>query len=92
MYFKEKFYLERLSLFHYITPLSKHFSGLPVWNGLLFPEYSLSCLGDLVVENICILLIETDFYLLEFTVQSTLIDRSSNILIRLEDLSPPPRV
>lgn len=70
VYFKEKFYLERLSLFHYITTF-KTFLGHLVWNGFV-KHILLNCLSDLVVENICILLIDLILFS-EFTVQSTLI-------------------
>lgn len=85
VYFKEKFYLERLSLFHYITTF-KTFLGHLVWNGLLFQKHILlNCLSDLVVENICILLIDLIFIYLSLRYKVHLSDRSSNILIRLED-------
>lgn len=84
-YFKEKFYLERPSLFHYITTF-KTFLGHLAWNGLLFQKHILlNCLSDLVVENICILLIDLIFIYLSLRYKVHLSDRSSNILIRLED-------
>lgn len=85
VYFKEKFYLERLSLFHYITTF-KTFLGHLVWNGLLFQKHILlNCLSDLAVENICILLIDLIYIYLSLWYKVHLSDRSSNILIRLED-------
>lgn len=82
-YFKEKFYLERL--FHYFTTF-KTFLGHLVWNGLLFQKHILlNCLSYLVVENICILLIDLLFIYLSLWYKVHLPDRSLNILIRLED-------
>lgn len=45
----------------------------------------LNCLSDLAVENICILLIDLIYIYLSLWYKVHLSDRSSNILIRLED-------
>lgn len=85
VYFKEKFYLKRASLFHYTTTF-KTFLGHLIWNGLLFQKHILlNCLSNLVVENICILLIDLFFIYLSLWYKVHWSDRSSNILIKLED-------